>query len=249
MALSADTPRVYELGEINEVPVSAAEVIYEGSAVGLTSGYARALNAGDDFLGFAQRQADNSATGASDGDINCKVIARGLIKATLTSVAVTDVGKPVYMSDDGTFTLTQGSNSYVGVVYRYVTTNTCIVAFRAHGTNDAPIAAGAALNSAQILVGNASNLAAARTVSGDVTINNSGAVAIGTGKVLEAMISSSQVTATKIGAAAVLSAHISAAQIISTAISESTITWGKLDSGCISTIQALISSAVSVHSG
>jgi predicted RecA/RadA family phage recombinase len=195
MALSADTPRVYELGDINEVPVKASSTIYEGSAVGMTSGYARALNAGDDFAGFAQRKADNSAV-ATDGAINCKVISKGLIKATLSGVAVTDIGSPVYMSDDGTFTLTQGSNSYVGVVYRYVTTDTCIVAFKAHGTNDAPIAAGASLNSAQILVGNSSNLATARAVTGDITINNSGAVAIGSGKVLSAMISSSQVAFT-----------------------------------------------------
>ena len=248
MALSADTPRVYELGDINEVPVKASSTIYEGSAVGMTSGYARALNAGDDFAGFAQRKADNSAV-ATDGAINCKVISKGLIKATLSGVAVTDIGSPVYMSDDGTFTLTQGSNSYVGVVYRYVTTDTCIVAFKAHGTNDAPIAAGASLNSAQILVGNSSNLATARAVTGDITINNSGAVAIGSGKVLEAMISSSQVTATKIGAGAVLSAHISTAQIISTAISESTITYGKFDSACLSSIRVLVSSLISVHSG
>lgn len=199
MALSADTPRVYELGDINELPVKASSCIYEGSAVGLSAGYARALTAGDDFAGFAQRKADNSAT-ATDGYINVKVVAKGLAQVTLASVAVTDVGSPVYMSDDGTFTLTQGSNSYVGVVYRYVTTNTCVIAFKAHGTNDGPAAAGATLASAQILVGNASNVAAARAVSGDVTINNSGAVAIGSGKVLSAMISSSQIALSHLAA-------------------------------------------------
>jgi predicted RecA/RadA family phage recombinase len=195
MALTADTPRVYELGDINSLPVKASSTIYEGSAVGITSGYARALTAGDDFAGFAERQADNSAV-ATDGAINVRVIAKGLARVTLASVAVTDVGSPVYMSDDGTFTLTQGSNSYVGVVYRYVTTNTCVIAFKAHGTNDGPAAAGASLASAQILVGSGAGEATARAVSGDITINNSGAVAIGSGKVLSAMISSSQVAFT-----------------------------------------------------
>ncbi|MCK9570074.1 hypothetical protein M0R72_14115 [Candidatus Pacearchaeota archaeon] len=195
MALSADAPRAYELGDINSVPVKASSKIYEGAAVGLTSGYARGLVAGDDFAGFAERQADNSAV-ATDGAINCRVISKGLIELTITGVAVTDVGLPVYASADGTFTLTQGSNSYIGNVYRYVAANTAIVAFIAKTTNDGPAAAGDTLASAQILVGNASNVAAARAVSGDITINNSGAVAIGSGKVLSAMISSSQVAFT-----------------------------------------------------
>lgn len=193
MALSADTPRDYELGDINSVPVKASTKIYEGAAVGLTSGYARGLVAGDDFVGFAERQADNSAV-ATDGNINCRVISKGIAKLTITGVAVTDVGLPVYASADGTFTLTQGSNSYIGNVYRYVTTNTAMVAFIAKTTNDGPAAAGDTLASGRILVGNSSNVAAAVAVSGDVTINNSGAVAIGSGKVLSAMISSSQIT-------------------------------------------------------
>lgn len=228
MALSADTPRAYELGTVNKVPVSASTLIYEGAAVGITSGYARGLVAGDDFLGFARGRADNSAV-ATDGAIGCEVYSKGLIELTITGVAVTDVGLPVYASADGTFTLTQGSNSYIGLVYRYVKANTAVVAFCAHGQNDGPAAAGATLASAQILVGNASNVAAARAVSGDVTINNSGAVAI--------------------GAAKILTAHISAAQILSTQISESTITYGKLDSACISTLTALISTMISTHSG
>ncbi|MCK9326987.1 MAG: hypothetical protein M0P69_15955 [Bacteroidales bacterium] len=214
MALSADKERIYELGNINEVPVKGSATIYEGAAVGMTSGYARGLNAGDDFVGFAERKADNSAD-STDGAINCRVISRGLAKVTLSGVLVTDIGKPVYASDDETFTLTQSTNSYVGVVYRYVTTDTCIIAFRAHGTNDAPIAAGASLTAAQILVGNASNLAAARAVSGDVTINNSGAVAIGSGKVLSAMISSSQIAWTHL-AASTLSSIVSVATSVLT---------------------------------
>jgi hypothetical protein len=249
MALSADTPRDYELGNINELPVKASTCIYEGAAVGDdAAGYMRGLVAGDAFRGFAQRKADNSAV-ATDGAINVKVISKGLVKLTITGIAVTDVGKDVYASADGSFTLTQGANSLIGKVYRYVTTDTCVVAFLAEGQTDGQVAAGGTLASAQILVGNGSGVAAARAVSGDVTINNSGAVAIGSNKILAAMISSSQVTATKIGAGAVLSAHISTAQIISTAISESTITWGKLDSGCIATIASLVSSLISVHSG
>lgn len=126
MALSANTPRVYEIGELNDLPVKATSVIYEGSAVGITSGYARALVAGDIFVGFAQAKVTG---GAADGDTRVNARIRGLIKLTITSIAVTDIGKPVYASADGTFTLTQSTNSRIGTVHRYVTTDTCIVSF------------------------------------------------------------------------------------------------------------------------
>lgn len=200
MALSADVVQVYEIGGMNTYPVKASSTIYKGAAVGLSSGYARGLVAGDAFVGFADALADNSAT-ATDGYINVDVKSSGIIKLTITSVAITDVGSPVYASADGTFTLTKGSNSFIGNVYRYVTTNTAMVAFLAQGLPAGELAAGAALASAYILVGNGSGVAAARAVSGDVTITNSGVVAIGTDKILSAMISAGEVNATHISIA------------------------------------------------
>lgn len=49
--------------------------------------------------------------------------------------------------------------------------------------------AGGALASGKLLIGNVSNVAAARTPSGDVTITNTGVTAIGANKVLESMLS------------------------------------------------------------
>lgn len=128
MALSADTPRAYQLGDIIELPVKASTCIYEGAAVGLVSGYARGLVDTDRFVGFAIEKADNSAV-ATDGYIKVKVLVRGRVKLTITSVAVTDVGSKVYVSDDGTFSLTSSPGELVGHVYRYVTTNTCVIEF------------------------------------------------------------------------------------------------------------------------
>ncbi len=130
MALSADTPQAYEQGFINTLPVLANAVIYEGAAVGLSSGYARGLVAGDRFQGFCREKVTGTA---SNGGINVKVQDKGKIKATLASVAVTDVGSKAYMSADGTFTLTSSGNSQVGHVHRYVTTNTCIIEFYVTG--------------------------------------------------------------------------------------------------------------------
>ena len=131
MALSANTARVYESGIYNDLPVKASEVIYEGSAVGMTAGYARALAAGDIFGGFAQAKVTG---GSSSGDVRVNVIRSGLISLAVTSVAVTDIGKAVYASDDGTFTLTQGSNTRIGTVDRFVSSGVAIVAFEALGS-------------------------------------------------------------------------------------------------------------------
>ncbi len=126
--LAADTNRVFELGDINELPVIASDIIYAGSAVGDNgSGYARPLVAGDKFKGFADKKADN-ATGAA-GDVNVRVKAKGRIQLSITSLVVGDLGKRVYASDDNVFTLTAGSNSEVGFVYRFVSSGVGIIEF------------------------------------------------------------------------------------------------------------------------
>jgi hypothetical protein len=137
MALSANAPLSEVVGKYGEHPVAASATIYEGSMCGAASGYARALTAGDLFLGHAFEKVDNSAGSAGDKDVK---LLTGIyrLQVTLTSVAITDIGKDVYASDDGTLTLTAGSNSRVGRVHRYVTTNTCVVEFHAQQGSDLP---------------------------------------------------------------------------------------------------------------
>jgi len=129
MALASDTPRVYELGDYNHLPVKATTKIYEGAAVGIdaASGYARGLNAGDAFQGFAERTADNSA--GSNGDVKVSVRTKGVVKLAIAGAGITDIGKPVYASDDDTFVLTATGNSYIGKVKRIVSTGVAVVAF------------------------------------------------------------------------------------------------------------------------
>lgn len=129
MALSANTLRSFEVdSNINEFGVAANAVIYEGSAVGSTGGYARALTAGDTFLGFSIEKVTGTSANAG---VNVRVWTRGRVQLAVTSVAVTDIGQDVYASDDGTFTLTQGSNSKVGTVHRFISSGQAIVAFDA----------------------------------------------------------------------------------------------------------------------
>jgi hypothetical protein len=126
MALTANTIRNFGWGNVTQYPVLANATIYEGAAVGLSSGYARALTAGDAFLGFACGKVVGTA---ANGGAVAHVFRAGVVDLTITSVAVTDVGKCVYASDDGTFTLTQTTSSYIGQVEKYVTTNTATVTF------------------------------------------------------------------------------------------------------------------------
>lgn len=126
--LAVNTPRDYDLGDINTLPVIASDIIYEGSAVGDNgSGYARPLVAGDPFRGFCIEKADNAS--GSAGDINVQVRSRGKVKLAISSLAITDVGKDVYASDDATFTLTASTNTRIGYVHRWISTGYGIIAF------------------------------------------------------------------------------------------------------------------------
>lgn len=129
--LAADQPRDYQLGDQEHYPVIAADTIYEGAAVGENgSGYSRPLQAGDPFQGFAVETADNAA--GSAGDINVQVKTRGRVVLPISALAITANDRPpVYASDDDTFTLTRGSNSFIGVVSHWVSTGFAVVEFDA----------------------------------------------------------------------------------------------------------------------
>lgn len=132
--LAVDKVRAYEFsGEdlYNDLPVIAADIIYEGAAVGdNASGYFRPLVAGDPFGGFASARADNA--GGAAGAINVRVRAKGLAQLPVTGVSgVGQVGDAVYASDDDTFTTTSGGNSAIGKVHRFVSSGIAIVYFEA----------------------------------------------------------------------------------------------------------------------
>lgn len=130
--LAADEPRAYQLGDLEDYPVIATDIIYEGAAVGENgSGYARPLQAGDPFLGFCDKQVDNAS--GSAGEKLVKVKTRGRVQlAVAGATAITANDRPiVYASDDNTFTLTKSTNSPIGVVSRWVSSGVAIVEFDA----------------------------------------------------------------------------------------------------------------------
>lgn len=128
--LSQDANRTFGLGDRGEFPVIAADIIYKHAAVGLDgSGNARPLQAGDPFVGFAEKQIDNST--GSAGDRNVRTFMRGAVELPVASVAATNVGADVYASDDDTFVLTESSNTRIGSVRRFVSSGVAIVEFDA----------------------------------------------------------------------------------------------------------------------
>ncbi len=127
--LAADTPRNLEIGEHNDVPVIASDIIYEGSAVGVVtgSGHARPLTSVDQFVGFAQFKVDNSSGAAADK--NVRVWRRGSVQLSVTGAVITDVGQPVYATDDNAFTFIPTGAVFIGFVKRFVSAGVAIVSF------------------------------------------------------------------------------------------------------------------------
>lgn len=127
--LAANKPRAYDLGGRNMFAVIAADIIYEGAAVGLVAGtgHARPLVAGDAFAGFAVYKADNSAGAAAD--INVEVMNKGEIELAVSGAVITDVRQPVYATDDDTFQFSPVGGSFVGFVKRFVSSGVVVVEF------------------------------------------------------------------------------------------------------------------------
>lgn len=127
--LATDTPRMFELGDRNEFPVIASDIIYEGAAVGLVaaSGHARPLTSVDTFVGFAEKQADNSAGSAAD--INVRVVKSGCVKLSVSGAVITDTGNPIYATDDNAFAFTPAGGVFIGFVRRYESSGVVLVDF------------------------------------------------------------------------------------------------------------------------
>jgi hypothetical protein len=127
--LAANSPRAYELGDRNMLPVAASTKIYEGAAVGIVAGtgHTRPLVAGDGFGGFAVYTADNSAGAAAA--INVEVMEEGQIELSVAGAVITDVRQPVYASDDDTFVFSPVGNTFIGFVKRFVSAGIVVVEF------------------------------------------------------------------------------------------------------------------------
>lgn len=129
--LTVDNPRAQELGMQNDIPVIAADIIFEGAAVGVVdaTGHARPLTAVDRFAGFAMTKCDNSLGAAAAK--NVKVLQSGKVQLPVTGAVITDLEQPVYASDDDTFSFVPTAGVFVGFVTRFVSAGVVVVRFDA----------------------------------------------------------------------------------------------------------------------
>lgn len=134
--LAANKERRYQLGDKNELPTIGSDILYQGAAAGLvaTSGHLRPLTSADLFLGFVEAKADNSAGSAAA--INGNLVAYGRLVLPITGLLITDVGLPVYATDDDTFTLSPVGGVFIGFVDRFISAGSGVVSFNAPAFED-----------------------------------------------------------------------------------------------------------------
>lgn len=109
-------------------PVAATTTIVDATMVCLnSSGYLIPATDTDGlkFVGVAVEGKDNS--GGADGDLSCLVSRSGIKALAATGLAITDAGKPCWVSDASTVTLTPGK-VFAGVLAYYASATAAKVA-------------------------------------------------------------------------------------------------------------------------
>ncbi len=129
LPLTPDIPRRYELGDVNEFPVKPDVFIAEGAAVSVDAeGYAKSLQAGEHFVGFAEQAVDMSTGGHLERTVRVK--SAGKIQLEVPDVNLSHLHTTVYASGENSFTLAAESNTAIGKIYRIEDDGTCIVSFQ-----------------------------------------------------------------------------------------------------------------------
>lgn len=141
MVLTSPKPRAYESAgkrtaaqsvrlDTSIEPTFGTEVaVWEGAAIGLiaSTGTARPLEAGDQFAGFVAE--DVRVPQYEPPWPRMSLVTAGVVQLAVPGVTVTDVGQPVYATDDDTFTLNPVGASFVGHVSRFVSSGIAMVTF------------------------------------------------------------------------------------------------------------------------
>jgi hypothetical protein len=129
--LAIDTDRSCSGGELRRMPLEASANPFLGSALSVDStGYVHELVAGEPFAGICIKGVYSADAPATSGDVLAEVMA-GRFQAVLpiSGVAITDIGRPVYATDDNAFAMTQAAAStYIGQVIGYEASGYALVA-------------------------------------------------------------------------------------------------------------------------
>jgi hypothetical protein len=128
MTLSSDVNiNRYLDQQLRTLAVKSATTIYRGALVGLdrATGYARPLQAADQFQGLAYERCDNSL--GANGDREVILFTQGDFEFSLAGSTRVHIGRPVFASDDNTLTLSGGSAAYIGQIIDVPTSGQIIV--------------------------------------------------------------------------------------------------------------------------
>jgi hypothetical protein len=118
---------------IREYPVIAADIIYRGAYVGVNpAGYLKPFEPGDMFVGIAYEESDNSAGAAAA--TTCRVWVEGDFELALTSAALTDIGAPIFCTDDNTLARSGHPDAWMGTVRHYERSGFAVIHLKDIGT-------------------------------------------------------------------------------------------------------------------
>lgn len=172
--LAANEGRAFSDGVVVPRPVVASDIIYEGAALGWSSGYVRPLVSGDKFAGFAVEKIDNSAGAA--GDKNVMTRRAGLVKLTVSGAAAGDEGQAVYATDDDTFLVTGETGSRIGVIDYIDSSGVALVRIETHDVENAQSAGGVFTSASWAIGAEGSNAIVASAQLLDANGNDCGRV-------------------------------------------------------------------------
>lgn len=135
-ALTGDKQVNYQPGDVYRVGLDGGSTrnVHKGALiVSDTDGYAipGANTAAYRFLGVTTERFEQTAT-STDGTDKIRLARRGLVELAFSSVAVADVGRPVWLTDDQTGSLTQTNVGPIGSVVERLSSTNAVVAFDAN---------------------------------------------------------------------------------------------------------------------
>jgi hypothetical protein len=118
--LGRNTPLDVELGDIIGLPVKASTHIYQGAALSLNSaGYANPLTLGEDFIGIADEEADNSIGSAGATTVSARQQGKIWIPS-ISGATAAKVNDPVYASADDTFSMSANDGAATPTAYTLI---------------------------------------------------------------------------------------------------------------------------------
>lgn len=105
---------------------STAYTVYKGAIMMMDvsdiDGYAQPMlstitaASGDVFLGVAMEQASVTSSDTSQGDVKVTVATRGIWGFPVASLAVTDIGAPIYATDDDAVQTSSTNALWIGTL-------------------------------------------------------------------------------------------------------------------------------------